>query len=112
MDGTILFIKRAGEIAVLLANSPAVLSLRDFAYATTTNNAVVPQLQPKEGSRVVVHDVGSWNVKTSVFHGARMSPHTVQDGTVYPESVSPVPMQAILVADPPPRRKRRLTMTL
>lgn len=138
MDGTILVIKRGGsEIALILTNNPAVLSLRDFIYESPAEGLRLHQIV--EGTRVVVHDIGSWNPKSDVFHGARISwkemasipgAH-ITDSIGYPETSpggfgaiyraslhsapSPPAMQAILVNNSdiePPRRKPRLTMVL
>jgi hypothetical protein len=118
MQGTIVFIKRGGELAVILSNSPAVISLRDFMYESPAEGLRLQQLA--EGTSVIVHDVGSWNCKTGVFHGARMSwtaGTTCGGFAIYrPEMQTVRPaMQTVLVnnsGNAPPRRKHRLAMVL
>jgi hypothetical protein len=123
MQGTIVFIKRGGELAVILSNSPAVISLRDFMYESPAEGLRLQQLA--EGTSVIVHDVGSWNCKTGVFHGARMSwtAGTTCGGFAIYHTPSTPPvstpsrpaMQTVLVnnsGNAPPRRKHRLAMVL
>ena len=65
MNATILMAKRfpSEEFTVMMDNRPVVLTFRDTQYSYIDRN--------EEGTRVVVHDVGIWNVHTS-----RLPPNT------------------------------------
>lgn len=109
MEGTILFVKGTGELAVILANSPAVISMRNFTYDGL-------RAQLTEGSHIIVQDVGLWNVMTSVFMQAHLCPGQTSSLVSGSTSLSSV-VQAVSVTrsddgNEPPRRKRRHSMVL
>jgi hypothetical protein len=70
MNGTVLMVKRypSEEFAVLIDNSPAVISLRDVQYSNPRANQMIT-----EGARILVHDIGTWNVRTCAMHRACLS---------------------------------------
>ena len=70
MNGTVLAVKRypSEEFAVLLDNRPVVISLRDVRYTNPRANQMIA-----EGAQILVHNIGTWNVRTCAMHRACLS---------------------------------------
>jgi len=70
MTATVLMVKRypSEEFAVIMDTSPAVFTLRDVQYLDLHANNLI-----QEGSRVMLHTVGVWNVHTTCMHRANIS---------------------------------------
>ena len=123
MTSTVLMVTRPRTGAVfnvIMDNSPAVFTLKDVQYFyPLANNSI------EEGSRIMLHTTGRWNVYTSSMHGAKISiwhdknktgmsdnkPDNNPPATVEPATVKPVAVEPYKAAVcEPARRKRRVAM--
>jgi hypothetical protein len=109
MAATVLMVKRypSEEFAVIMDTSPAVFTLRDVQYFYPLANNLI-----QEGSRVMLHTVGHWNVHTSAMHRANISLWHDKT-TVDTPSNNQDNKQSVAVQEDvrqPPLRKRRVAM--
>jgi len=70
MAATVLMVKRypSEEFGVILDTSPAVFTLRDVQYFYPNANNLI-----QEGSRIILHTPGYWDVYTCAIHRANIS---------------------------------------
>ena len=82
MTATVLFVKRypCDEFAVKFDQSPAVIGLRDVKLfvsgetgSATMGHGLRSVSDIREGMKLVIHDAGVWNVKTTALHCAKVS---------------------------------------
>jgi hypothetical protein len=114
MTATVLMVKRypAEEFAVILDTSPAVFTLRDVQYFYPRANNLI-----QEGSRIMMHTIGYWNVHTSAMHHSNISvwydkpTADTRDNTQDKNKNPPVTAEPSKCdVQQPPLRKRRVAM--
>jgi hypothetical protein len=95
MRATVLAMKGGGtgEVVLILDGSPAVVTFKDIKFHVAGSRASVIQrglLQKKlkQGTRVEVDEVGTWNVRTCALHGPKI--HILNDEDEAKESLDPV----------------------
>ena len=104
MAATVLMVKRypSEEFAVIMDTSPAVFTLRDVQYVDSNSNNLI-----QEGSRIMLHTVGVWNVHSCCMHRANISLWHDKTTTTYAPRNNEGNNQ---YTGEPPSRKRRVTM--
>lgn len=77
VSAEVLFAKRYNPadvefFAVIMDNSPAVISLRDVKLFDEARSSIAAY-EIQVGMQLLLHDVGRWNLKTCAMHNAKVS---------------------------------------